>query len=413
MTTILLILTAAFGLVAWMDPRKGLLLLITLLPSYLLRGELFGIPTTLLELMVLAFIVIWIIKRRPEIKKLIPESTYLLPISLLLLASTVSLFIAPDLMAAAGVWKAYFIEPLLLFLIVRHELKHSSITASDLFMALGLTALVLSVVAIVQWVTGAGIPIPWDIERRVTSVFDYPNALGLFLGPVVIIGAMQIRRITTGSKIKQLFWPLVSIVSVIAIILAQSEAAIVATIATLLIAGLLNRPSRKITVATIGILAVGILLSPWRGAIIDKLTLQDYSGEVRLTGWSETVDLLEDNWLLGTGLSGYPTALAPYHQAKHLELFQYPHNIVLNFWTELGLLGLIAIIVLAWKILTSFKTISFSPSNTQWIGLLVLTEMFIHGLVDVPYFKNDLSILTWLMIAIALYAVHSTNSKKS
>ncbi len=412
---ILLFITAAFGLITWMDPRKGLLLLVALLPSYLLRGELFGIPTTLLELMVIVFAIIWVIKRHPKLKALVPERAHLLPIALILIAATLSLFIAQDLSSAAGVWKAYFIEPILLFLIVRYELSRSSITADDLFKALGLTALVLSVVAIVQWITGAGIPIPWDIERRVTSIFDYPNALGLFLGPVVIIAITQIRRPSSPltSKLGKWFWLSVTLLSSIAILLAQSEAAIVAVLATVAVAGLLKRKTFYTTAVVISVAILFVLISPWRGLVMDKLTLQDYSGGVRLTGWSETIDLLQDKWLLGTGLSGYPAALAPYHQAKHLELFQYPHNIVLNFWTELGLLGLVAIVLLVWTVLSSFNHLSFSLSDTRWVALLALMEILIHGLVDVPYFKNDLSILTWLLVAIALYAVHSTRPKKS
>ena len=413
MTSILLILTAAFGLIAWLDPKKGLLLLVALLPSYLLRGEIFGIPTTLLEMMIVVFIVIWLIRRAPSIKTILPDRRYLLPITLLFIAATLSLFVAPETQAAAGVWKAYFIEPFLLFLIVRYELSRSSIATEDIFKALGITALVLSLVAIYQWATGSGIPIPWDIEKRVTSVFDYPNALGLFLGPIVIIGAMHTRQVS--KQIHTWFWPAVTILSFIAILLAQSEAAIVAIVATLAIVGLLNKKTVYTTVVACLVALMLITLSPWSGAIFDKLTLQDYSGQVRLTGWSETVNLLQDNWVLGTGLSGYPVALIPYHQATHLEIFQYPHNIVLNIWTELGLLGLVASILLAWKLLMSFRASEASRGifSPQTIALLVLLEMTIHGLVDVPYFKNDLAILTWIMIAIAIYVLHSSSQKKS
>ncbi len=409
MTPVLIILTAAFGLTTWLNPRGGLLLLVALLPSYLLRTELFGVPTTLLELLLLTFVVVWLIKHRPTLSSLLPTRTILIPLGLLLLSSTVSLFVAPDLMGAAGIWKAYFIEPIILFFIVRYELIRSSITAEDLFKSLGLTALILSLVAIVQWITGAGLPIPWDIERRVTSVFDYPNALGLFLGPIVIIGAMHTRRLT--KDVSTWFWPTVTILSLIATTLAQSEAAIVAIIATLLLAGLVNKKTRRLTVA--GTLVVGalVLLSPWRADVVGKLTLQDYSGQVRLSQWSETVDLLQDHWLLGTGLSGYPTALEPYHRATHYEIFQYPHNIVLNIWVELGLLGLIAVALLGWQLLVRGRSIK-PASLAGYAAFFALIEIAIHGLVDVPYLKNDLAILTWLLIATLLYAPQTHRSKK-
>jgi len=409
MTPVLIILTAAFGLTTWLNPRGGLLLLVALLPSYLLRTELFGVPTTLLELLLLTFVVVWLIKHRPALSSLLPTRTILIPLGLLLLSSTVSLFVAPDLMGAAGIWKAYFIEPIILFFIVRHELIRSSITAEDLFKALGLTAFILSLVAIVQWITGAGLPIPWDIERRVTSVFDYPNALGLFLGPVVIIGAMHTRRLT--KDVSTWFWPTVTILSLIATTLAQSEAAIVAIVATLLLGGFVNKKTRRFTIAGTLIMGALVLLPPWRADVVGKLTLQDYSGQVRLSQWSETVDLLQDHWMLGTGLSGYPTALEPYHQATHYEIFQYPHNIVLNIWVELGLLGLIAVALLAWQLLVRGRSIK-PESLVGYAALFALIEIAIHGLVDVPYLKNDLAILTWLLIATLLYAPQTHRSKK-
>ena len=58
--------------------------------------------------------------------------------------------------------------------------------------------------------------------------------------------------------------------------------------------------------------------------------------------WTETAAMLRDRPLSGAGLSGYPTVIAPYHKDPKVEIFQYPHNIVLNFWSETGLLGLLA-----------------------------------------------------------------------
>jgi hypothetical protein len=31
-----------------------------------------------------------------------------------------------------------------------------------------------------------------------------------------------------------------------------------------------------------------------------------------------------------------------------------------------------------------------------------MTVLFVHGLVDVPYFKNDLSILFWFLVAVMI-----------
>jgi hypothetical protein len=402
MTMVLIAITAGFGLIAWQKPTTGLLILIATLPSYLLRIEILGIPTTLLEMMLLTLILTWGVRHVRSLRFRYPVTTITKPIILLILAATISLIVAPNTTAALGVCKAYFIEPIILFLIIRHELTRANITPQQIYKALSLSAIIVSLVAITQYITGAGIPIPWDIERRVTSIFDYPNAVGLFLGPIVMLSTLSVLNAPGNllTRIKQnSILSAASILGVIAIILAQSEATIVALVATLLIAGLINKSTRKYSIALGILLAIATPLTP---PLFQKLTLQDYSGGVRLSQWSETADLLKDKWLLGAGLSGYPSALEPYHLATHLEIFQYPHNILLNFWVELGLLGVIAIAWLATKL-------TRSPNI---IPALALLEAFIHGLVDVPYFKNDLAILVWILIALALYDRTKTHHKK-
>ena len=416
MLAVFLILTAAFAVLTWSDPHKGLFLLVAVLPSYLLRTDIFGIPTTLLELFVVTFLMIWTIKflgsrrlkpatNHSTERRLKPAATSL-AIFFILIVATISIFVAPDITSALGAWKAYFLEPILLFFVVRYEIVHGGLSVSKLFEALGLCAIALSLIAIFQWLTGMGLPIPWDIERRVTSVFDYPNALGLFLGPIVIIAVMSLRRV----KGTRLFWLLVTILSSIAIILAQSEAAIVSIVATLLLAGLIHRKTRVLSSSLLVLLVLLILLLP---PLLSKLTLQDYSGSVRLSQWTETADMLRDHWFLGAGLSGYPTLFEPYHQATHLEIFQYPHNIILNIWVELGLLGLVSFALLAWQVVRHVTT-TYNLQSTPLIPLLALIQMSIHGLVDVPYFKNDLAILTWILLAIVFtYARHTPSLSKT
>ncbi|MDG1950203.1 MAG: O-antigen ligase family protein [bacterium] len=377
-------------------------LLVALLPSYLLRIEIIGIPTTLLECLSISLLLVWLFKRTHVWKrKRFWSTNALLPIGLLFVASTLSIVISPDIVAALGIWKAYFIEPILLFFIYKHEFRKEKLQPNNIYLALGITACIISSIGMIQWVTGNGIPIPWDIERRVTSIFNYPNAVGLFLGPITVIGLL----LSNGPQ--KHFWRITTLLSLITIFLAESEASIVAIIGTLIVAGLWKKHTR---LATFGIVVIGSLLtliSPWKDFVIEKLTLQDYSGGVRLSQWSETFNLLKDHWLFGAGLSGFQAVLEPYHLATHLEIFQYPHNIFLNFWVEIGLLGLVAVTILG------YKAWQHRAHPATLIPLLALTHMFIHGLVDVPYFKNDLALLTWILLAIVFaYAGKNVSPKK-
>ena len=81
----------------------------------------------------------------------------------------------------------------------------------------------------------------------------------------------------------------------------------------------------------------------------------------------------------------------------------YPHNIFLNFWTELGLAGMV---LFAW-IIGRFVYLGLkllkqeSDQKGIILGLIcAMVVIFVHGLVDVPYFKNDLAVVFWVLLAM-------------
>lgn len=392
---LLLILAAAFATLAWRNLRLALILLAGLLPTYLLRFSIGPIPFTLLEVFILTAAGIWLTKHhgwKIDLRSIRPWHQ---PLLLVLAAASFGVSVAPDSIAALGIWKAYFLEPALVFLMMRAMFKDRH----DWHMALKtlcVSAVVISLFAITQYFSGLGIPEPWDIERRVTSIFDYPNALGLFLSPIAAIATVMFVRAQTWWRA---FWVTTLGLSVLSIILAQTEAALIALpaglILTLLFSDAKKKTKLRITGESVLILAILTLLIP---AVAQKLFLQDYSGQVRISQWSESVQMLAHKPAFGAGLSGYPEALEPYHDPTLYEIFQYPHNILLNIWSELGLLGLAAF---AWLIVLTVKTILREPADRlKLAAFAALTVMTVHGLVDVPYFKNDLSVMTWVLIAI-------------
>ncbi|MBI2475604.1 O-antigen ligase family protein [Candidatus Uhrbacteria bacterium] len=395
----------------------GILVTLALLPAYLLRANIFGIPTTFLEIMLLILIILWLIQNRKRLKELFAiKQSWTVFIALVIVAATVSAIIAPDIFSALGIWKAYIIEPILFFYLLVDLLKRKQITNERVLIALCVGGLLAAVTAILQWILWAGIPIPWDIERRVTGLFDYPNALGLFLGPLTIVSLTLIMKkhlspelveginVDKKSRKKILLYFIFIILFLLAIIFAQSEAALASIIVTGIMMGIMHHKFRKPTIV-ISCLALLIIFSipTTRVFLINKILLQDYSGQVRLSQWKETVELLKDHPIAGAGLSQYPNALKPYHKDTQYEIFQYPHNIFLNIWVELGLLGLLTFF---YFIYLTFQTFRSFPTFFLFFPFL---QIFLHGLVDVPYFKNDLAVLIWTLIA--LFYVESLTAK--
>ena len=440
--TLLTILFTLFAILAWRNLRLGLILLSGLLPVYLLRFSIGPIPSTALEIMILICAVVWMIKliwpdsplshldtplSHPDDRR--DLLVWLYPTILLLIASIIGIIIAPDTFLALGIWKAYFIEPILVAIMMLSTFNKKDWCRC--LQALSITAIALSIFAIFQYLTGVGIPIPWDIELRATSIFDYPNALGLFLAPIVVFNSILIIRhnplplpLKKGERphfelpsFLRRGWlcrsealqsegrgwlSLISIIlGLIAIILSQTEAALVAipsaVIITLLISNISKKKKLVLLVLSVTLVLFSLLIPFSR----EKLLLQDYSGQVRLSQLGETMELIKDNPIFGVGLNGYPTALEPYHDSTLYEIFQYPHNIFLNTWSELGILGLIALFWFGFLILkTISRNLKTSP-NVEVVTFAIfsaLLTIFIHGLVDVPYFKNDLAVLTWILL---------------
>ncbi len=245
--------------------------------------------------------------------------------------------------------------------------------------------------------------------------------LGLYLAPIIILMLGQLpsplplsKGEAGGGWIKKIFYIVNIIISFSAIVLAQSAGAVVAVIGGIIIFCLLQ--NKKIALAAIAIilavLTFYILAFP-KNIFVEKLFFGNWSGTVRIQIWKESWAMLKDNWLLGAGIAGYPEKILPYHASRDwMDVYPMPHNIIFNFWSELGIMGLAAFLWLLEKFYKMcYKLISAgrNSSLSQREGgrdLFIITAisamaaLIIHGLVDVPYFKNDLSILFWIIYSI-------------
>ncbi len=443
------IFTLFFLTLALIRLDYALFFLIFALPSYLIRFTIFGIPSTLLEIMILITFGAWFLKKYlPNIKSLFKKNSERVPypfsveIILLVIFSFVATGIASFSLGALGIWKAYFFEPILVFILILNTYKDKRDWQKILW-ALLLSAFSVSVLAIYQKITGQFIFNEfWANEetRRVVSWFGYPNAIGLYLAPLVLLFIgwfFSLPHVTTISKtLKKLFIILVIVLSSISIYFARSEGALIGIVAGMFIFGLLAGKKRRIaTIIVAGLVLAGIFFSTsTKDFVSTKLTLQDLSGQIRQRQWKETLLTLQGvKFFTGAGLSNFQATVAPVHQegiffnsdnlnnfdeqlrassdlrAKYwqpVEIYMYPHNIFLNFWTEIGLGGAMVFMWLLFKAaFMAFKlTITYGRENHQEkylaLGLLgALVAFFVHGLVDVPYFKNDLSVIFWIFLA--------------
>ena len=401
-----------FAILAWMRPLFAAGLIIVLLPAYQYRFTVGPIPVTLLELMLVLFVGAVCVREWKQVYTLLQKPP-LIPALLVLVflgMATLSLWWTPELTAGLGIWKAYILEPVAFAIALYCMLNRKSDVALLLACAWVLV-IGVSIVALVQFVTGLGIPEPWNLwpDRRAVGVFTYPNAVGLLLAPITmtaIAWLIHSRQWLSSWKLQpaqqtQLQWlaRAAAALGVCAVLSARADGAVVAVVATTAFLLLFTR----FRYYTIAVCAVGLVLCLSIPQTRDILLFRDVSGDVRIALWTGTINLIQHQPWTGAGIAAFPQVYDQYRLPSHVELLQYPHNILLDFWVEFGILGpiwLIAFFILTFKCLLSKLQRSYKATLLTAAPLL---STLIYGLVDSPYFKNDLSVLFWFWIALSYF----------
>jgi O-antigen ligase len=362
------------------------------LPLYLVRFRIGPLPTTLLEVYLLVLFVVATLGFGTVSwsKGWKSMSEWRWPVLLWLIATLAAVFWSPSIVTGLGLWRAYVLEPVLVFVLLFG--LREVVDRKRIEQAMRIVITIVGFWAIYQFISGQGIPSPWNVSiadgRRATGPFPYPNALALFVVP---FGAYLFSR---WIEAKREWWLLVSwAMAGLSALLAKSDGGLIALAAASWFVLVVRRETRRIAIglALLAVLAVA-LVAPLRNTFIEEATFSGWSGRVRTWMWTETWNMLKDRPVLGAGFGGYPTVFKPYHEKTFIEIFQYPHTIVFNVWSEAGLVGLFAF---GWIVVTWVRR------RVSWIAMAPLIAILIHGLVDVPYFKNDLAIAFWLLAFLA------------
>jgi putative inorganic carbon (hco3(-)) transporter len=395
MILLLCLVIVLFSILSFKKPVVALGLILALLPTYLIRLKLLNIPTTLLELMVGIFLLTVLVSQyNPESwKKIKKLGVFNLVIGLFFLGALFSTLLSPEPLRALGQLKAFFIEPILFFYasIIILNKKNVLLPLQMLFWS---TA-IISLFGLVQYWTHLFLPLRFwgygEEVKRITSIFEYPNALALFLAPLLVFFSVLQAK---GFEFAKRYWSFVGLVLMFAaLVLTYSRGALIAVVVGLM---LLAQSKTKVTIKK-SVLAMAIILLIVSPLVYNRFkhTFNDASSTERLGLYKVAINKILDEPLVGNGLYGFRGTLE--HSTYSGEVLNYPHNIILNFWLETGFLGVFGFVLLIFLCLKRAKQ---KNSALKYAASLYLLTMFIHGMVDAPYFKNDLSLLFWFILAL-------------
>lgn len=410
----------AVVLLALTFPRVAILLPLVLHPLFLLRASVGAFPTTALELLLAGVLLgVWggsMLRRKTREMAAGISAQFgwlLVPLGLFLLAATVAATISPQPRAAWGVWKAMVAEPLAYVLTLSLFTRRAAERGRVILALLGGGLLTLAASLVFG---GMGVDF-----QRFRGIYDVPNSLALVLAPLVTLALVLALLLPRGFP--RLLSALAAGAMSLGLLATQSSAGVAAAALSLGSVGLrLSRVRSALLFCALLFGAAGVLWQQTSGKLPHALSPVSSSWIARREIWRVSALLLRDHPLAGVGLATFE----PAYQQKLRDLLaagdaflsspplewvvRDPHNIALSFWLQTGLLGVSAMLVLCvaglayWR--RSLRAWARGEATADAAitigGGSALAAVLLFGMLDVPYWKNDLALLFWVYLAVLL-----------
>ena len=391
--------------------RWALVLTVASIPLYVFRFKAVVVPTTPLEILILLTVALYVVGRWREHSWRPVRTGLEIPTAVLLLAGLISIVVSPDHIGAIGFYRAYFIEPVLLFYVAVALLRKPA----DFRMLITGFAIGTSVFAILNlgaWVIALANHKDIDLGNAPEALYTSPNSVAIFLEPAVALAAgFVLYTDNRRDRVAALVW----LACVLASLIATLSRAGLLTLAILVLVAVITLPQARLKLALLGggmVAGIVLLQIPFVTRRLYRQFDPSYpynTFEGRLQIWSDTLHMLRDHPIFGAGLRAYAIVMKPYVTTPTRLPELYPHNIYLAMWVELGLLGLVAFVtllgLLLWRGWSSYAKAQGLARPLLWGTSAAFVTVAVHGIFDTPYFNNDISVEFWILAALEIAAI--------
>jgi O-antigen ligase len=379
-----------------------------LAPAYVVRWHVGFYPTTALEAGILLTFGAFAFESIRNRELPAWRSPLTIPAALLLVAGAISIIVAPEWLPALGIYRAYFVEPIVFALVlvtVLRTYRQAQIVVLGAISGATVLAVVNSAITINAFSNHSFNPVLAPQLAPPVAIYAAANAIALYLVPLIaLVAAMLLHE---KDRRFRLAWGIFVAVATLSVLLTFSRGGWVA-LAVVGVGVILSLRRRRLW---LGALAAGMLLFLLVPGVAQRIEAdltfgpnQTLDGRIPL--WDASLRMLAHRPILGAGISGFADRMKT-DAVDYPNTLTFPHNIVLNFWSETGLLGVVAftavfvvVVVVSWRGWRGGGGADWRPVH---LGvLLAMVAILVHGLVDVPYFKNDLAFEFWLLAGLTL-----------
>jgi len=403
-----------FGFYCWRRPVLASAIILLLAPSYLIK--IYHWPITLLELFLLVFFVVWAIKKAKEtdgfgifFRSVVDlfGTGFFVAVFLIIFGTLLSTFLSTDWRVGAGILKAWILEPIIFSLILADIIK-SRWELEWLVFALCLSATFVAAASLVYRING------WlTFDGRLAGWYLSPNHLAMFLAPGLILAGWGL--FVAEKKNQKITWAIAVLFLILALSFTFSYGAWAAILAAMAFVVLsvnknIERGKNGILLFCLGLGVLFLAIGAWQVGDekwVNLLAADRSSWQSRLMIWQSTYKILESHWLFGIGPGLFQSYYLDYQKFFPIPYLEWavpqPHNLFLAWWLAGGILGLAGFLIL---LVTYFKNFILTKQK-QLLQILLAAAfvyLLVHGLVDTPYWKNDLALVFWSIVFLSYKA---------
>jgi len=393
------------------------------------------VPVRPIELLIAAAVagrlLAWLLERpaRADVVRQLPSAARRVRVpDALVIALVAWAALAPLWAEHAGVaareWRTVIAGPALYYLLLRTGSRRERTTAALDGLVLGGTVAAvwaLAGVALAAIGIGAG-AVAAEGVLRANGPYASPNNLALFLGRLV---PLVVAVTAWGNGRRRLVYAAAAVPIGLATVATFSRGAVfvglpVAALYLVLVAA--PRPgraqARALALAAAAGVALAALLAPFARTERLSSLLDAKPGStvfLRLRLWQSAAAMVRDHPWLGVGPDNFLYLFQERYvqrDAVQERFLSHPHNAVLDWWTRLGLPGLLVFLALvAANVRAGLTALSRERRSARWplvVGALGMQVYAVaHGMVDNVFFLVDLALMWWIAQATLLAASES------
>jgi len=375
--------------------KNIILAVIFLLPAYLIKIKFGGVSFNLLELLIVALAFVWLFGQDTKYK--IQNTRYKIPILLILAGLVLSTLANQNYYSGFGAIKGWFLFPLIFAIVFHRALEKDESLLGKSLLALFWSGVAVSAIGIICKILGI---VTYD--NRLAIFWASPNQLAMFLAVPFLVGFLRL-------NLKN-YYQIAGIVLIgLNLYFTQSFGAWLGIAVSLAVYFWLKYKEGIKKKYFFVIFIIIIIFVTWAGfAKYENMKSLDERSSLasREMIWKSSLLMAKNNPLFGIGPGNF--------QNKYLEYQKYfppylewsapqPHDLFLAFWLESGLVGLVGFV---WILTLFFRDNKKATQANRNLGVLffaIMVYVLIHGLVDTTYWRNDLAVVFWAVIAGNLY----------